>query len=211
MNPANENPENENDTSQKEELQESNHDLIPEEEIQPVSNTMRTSNNVSNTYTNTDNNTNNNSNNSYQPANFNKNVFNKNVSKTNRRSQLLKARSRTRSMTRSRPPLQIPSRTSRPTNTRKNPKGNSAALQKKVFNILQNVIWNTDKIKNTSVSVNDIFRNYFANKRYGKTPLGDQLRLFVNSNEYKKNETFTGLGRFKKEIAHAVKATHRMT
>jgi len=139
------------------------------------------------------NNNNNNNNNTYRPMNFV-------ASKTNR----------SRSMSRSKTRSKSPSKTySRPSNTtRKNVKGNSAALQKKVFYILQDAIAKTDKMNAKSASA--FITNYFLIKKYGKTPLGDHLRSFVNSGKLNQTKFITP-GHHKGAIANAVKATKRLS
>ena len=136
---------------------------------------------------------NNNNNNTYRPMNFV-------ASKTNR----------SRSMSRSKTRSKSPSKTySRPSNmTRKNVKGNSAALQKKAFYILQDAIAKTDKMNAKSASA--FITNYFLIKKYGKTPLGDHLRSFVNSGKLNQTKFITP-GHHKGAIANAVKATKRLS
>ena len=137
----------------------------------------------------------NNKTNTYQPMSFPRN------NTTNRRQSKSMSRSKTRSKT--------PSKQSRPSNTtRKNVKGNSAALQKKAFYIFQDAIAKTDKMNAKSASA--FITSYFLIKKYGKTPLGDQLRSFVNSGKLNQTKFITP-GHHKGAIANAVKATKRLS
>ena len=122
----------------------------------------------------------------------------------NRSKMLSKTPSRTLSKTRSRNNTNRNNNTRR-NNTRKHP-SKSVDLSKKAFYILQDVITKTDKMNSQSVGA--FLKTYFSNKKYGRSPLGDQLRSFVNS---KLNQTkFITPGHHKKAIKEAVLRTRSM-